>query len=86
MRDVTDLVRQSLLDEAQGNLTVAFELACERYAREILFAEQIERDRDAWRKGASWAYRRMTKPAEPKPVDDVPNPITDDWIATGREA
>jgi len=86
MRDVTDLVRQSLLDEAQGNLTVAFELACERYAREILFAEQIERDRDAWRKGASLAFLRMKAEPGAGKIDDVPTPITDDWIATGREA
>lgn len=86
MRDVTDLVRQSLLDEFHGNISAAFEEACRRYANEIMFSDRCEKERDEWRKGASWAYLRLTKPAEPKPVDDVPTPITDDWIATGKEA
>ena len=86
MRDVTDLVRQSLLDEFHGNINAAFDEACRRYANEILFSDRAVKERDEWRKGASWAYLRLQKAAEPKPLDVPPDPITDCWIETGREA
>jgi hypothetical protein len=87
MRDVTDLVRQSLLDEHHGNIPAAFEDACRRLAIDFLRIEELEAELAEWRKGASLAFlRRKQKAAEPKPVDDVPNPITDCWITTGREA
>ena len=86
MRDVTDLVRQSLLDEAQGNISVAFEMACKRLSIEFFHSEELEAEVAQWRRGASLAFLRRKAEPTTGPVDDVPNPITDDWVQTGREA
>lgn len=65
--DVT-LVRQSLLDEHHGNIRNAFEDACARLALAY--------------HGVSWAMLRRMHPATEGKIDDVPNPIDDDWIRT----
>lgn len=85
MRDVTDLVRQCLLDEFHGNINAAFEEACRRLSIEYTHADQLEAEVAQWRRGASPAFLRRKAEPTSGPVDDVPNPITDCWIETGRE-
>lgn len=86
MRDVSDLIRQSILDETGGNIAAAFEEACRRLSIEFLHAEGLEAEVAKWRRGASLAFLRRKAALTTGPVDDVPNPITDCWISTGREA
>lgn len=86
MRDVSDMIRQSLLDEAHGNIGLAFEMACKRLSVEFFHAEELEAEVAQWRRGASLAFLRRKAEPTTGPVDDVPNPITDDWLTTGREA
>lgn len=62
------LVYQTILDEAGGNHRIAFEIACARLATAYY--------------GVSWAMLRRMHPATEGKIDDVPNPIDDDWIRT----
>ena len=66
------LIHQTLLDEAHGNVSTAFEIACARLATSI--------------HGTSWAFLYRMNPATEGRIDDVPNPVDDNWISTGREA
>ena len=66
------LIYQTLLDEAHGNVSTAFELACARLATAL--------------PGVSWALLRRMSPATEGRLDDVPNPVDDSWIQTGKEA
>ncbi len=78
MRDVTDLVRQSLLDEHHGNIPAAFEDACRRMAVDFLRVEQLEAEVAQWRRGASLAYLRRKQASGPHaPIDVPPNPVVD---------
>lgn len=78
MRDVRDLIRQSLLDEHHGNIPAAFEDACRRLAIDFLRIEELEAEVGQWRRGASLAYLRRLKAAGPStPIDVPPNPIVD---------
>jgi len=71
-RHVTQkLIHDTLLDEAHGNVSTAFELACARLSTAI--------------PGVSWAMLRRMNPATEGRIDDVPNPISDEWISTARE-
>jgi hypothetical protein len=86
LRDVSDLIRQNLLDEFHGNIPTAFEDACRRLALDWLRIDELEAEVAQWRKGASLAFLRRKAEPTSGPVDDVPNPITDCWITTGKEA
>ena len=66
------LIYQTLLDEAHGNVSTAFELACARLATAI--------------PGTSWAFLYRMNPKTEGKIDDVPTPITDEWIRTGIDA
>lgn len=78
MRDVTDLIRQTILDEMQGNISAAFEEACRRLSIEYAHADQLEAEVAQWRRGASLAFLRRKQAAGPHPPIDVPaNPIVD---------
>lgn len=64
------IIAQSLLSEHHGNVAAAFADACARLSL-------------AYR-GISWAYmRRMAEPTTGA-IDDVPQPIDDMWIKTGK--
>jgi hypothetical protein len=75
---------QSLLDEyrtpeaALRQLSDRFVVECER-------TEQLETQVEQLNRLRSWAYSREAAPVSGK-IDDVPNPITDEWVATAREA
>lgn len=86
MRDPVETIYQVLLDEAGGNLSIALRMAAGRLAYEYEHAEKLEVEVAQWRRGASLAFLRRKAALTTGPVDDVPTPITDDWIATGREA
>lgn len=86
MRDVHDLIRQQLLDEFHGNIPAAFDDACRRMAIDFLRVEELEAEVAQWRRGASLAFLRRKAALTTGPVDDVPNPITDEWVTTGRES
>lgn len=86
MPDALTLIRQTILDEAQGNLSIAFDMACHRLAHEYTHADQLEAEVAQWRKGASLAYLRMKAEPRAGKIDDVPSDAChDDWIATGKE-
>ena len=69
-------VRAELLPLHDGNVEAAFADLCERFAQ---IAVQLDRS-DRLR---SYAYAREMPP-QSGVIDDVPEPITDDWIATGK--
>lgn len=71
-------VRFSLMKEHEGNLEAAFNDLCARYAKLSILLDRSERL-------ASFAYGRVMRPHSSGKIDDVPNPITDDWIATAKE-
>lgn len=69
-------IRAALLPEHDGNLEAAFSDLCERFANLALELNRADRLR-------SYAYAREALPVAGK-IDDVPAPITDDWIRTGQ--
>lgn len=71
-------VRFNLMKEHDGNIEAAFNDLCARYATLCFLLERSE-------KLASFAYGRVMRPHSSGKIDDVPNPITDDWIATAKE-
>ncbi len=71
-------IRQTLLDDAQGNLQAAFEAALDRLLLEFLHADRLER-------GVSPGYLRAAPPTTGK-LDDTPTAaLRDDWLTTGKE-
>ena len=65
-------VAQSLLDEHHGNYRTAFYDLCGRFV--------------AVAHGVSSGFMRWPNSEPPSTkIDDVPNPICDTWIKTGRE-
>lgn len=78
MTNLGGMVRAEILPLHDGNLEAAFNDLCERFA-----AISIELDRaDRLR---SYAFAREV-PTNTGVIDDVPSPVTDDWIQTGKEA
>lgn len=71
-------VRAALLPVHDGNIEAAFNDLCERFANLALELDRADRLR-------SYAYAREAPPVAGK-IDDVPAPITDDWIMTGQGA
>jgi hypothetical protein len=71
------LVRAELLPLHDGDLEAAFQDLCERFA--VLSVELDRADRLR-----SYAFARELA-ANTGIIDDVPNPVTDDWIQTGKE-
>lgn len=69
-------VRAEIMPLHDGNLEAAFADLCDRFASLSLQLDRADRLR-------SFAYAREMPIAE-GPIDDVPAPITDDWIATGK--
>jgi hypothetical protein len=72
------VVRAELLPLHDGNLEAAFNDLCERFAVVSLELDRADRLR-------SYAFARELA-AKSGVIDDVPNPVTDDWIQTGKEA
>lgn len=71
-------IRQTLLDEANGNIHAAFEDALDRLLLEYLHADKLER-------GVSPGYLRAAPPTTGV-IDDSPTKaLHDDWITTGKE-
>ena len=68
-------VRAAILPAHDGNLEAAFNDLCERFANLALELDRADRMR-------SYAFAREGVPVTGK-IDDVPEPITDDWIKTG---
>jgi len=64
-------VFQTMLDEHRGNA----ERALWDLSHRFVVAER----------GTSWALLRRMNPATEGRIDDVPNPISDEWISTARE-
>jgi len=71
-------VRAELLPLHDGNVEKAFADLCERFANLSVLLERSDRLR-------SYAYAREMPP-KAGVIDDVPEPITDDWIKTGQGA
>lgn len=71
-------VRAELLPLHDGNVEQAFADLCERFASLSLQLDRADRLR-------SYAYAREMPP-QAGVIDDVPEPITDDWIKTGQGA
>lgn len=71
-------VRAELLPLHDGDIDAAFADLCERFASLSVQLERADRLR-------SYAYAREGLPTAGK-IDDVPKPITDDWIKTGQGA
>jgi hypothetical protein len=71
------VVRAELLPLHDGNLEAAFQDLCERFA--VLSVELDRSDRLR-----SYAFAREV-PKSTGIIDDVPSPVTDDWIQTGKE-
>ena len=83
IQDTASRLRQSCLDEAQGDVRLAYDIAVERWAAAEVECDALIREHAKTEKLRSWAYARELAPKPGKP-DDVPNPITDEWIHTGR--
>lgn len=86
MTDGGKLVSQSLLDEHGNNLAAAFADLSARYERLSFEIHILELKLAASDKKRSWAYSRELAPPTTGVRDDVPNPIDDGWVRTGREA
>lgn len=71
-------VRAELLPLHDGNLEAAFADLCDRFAGLAMELDRSDRLR-------SYAYAREMPP-KGGVIDDVPQPITDDWIKTGQGA
>ncbi len=69
-------VRAELLPLHDGNVEQAFADLCERFASLSVQLERADRLR-------SYAYAREMPPTGGV-IDDVPEPITDEWIKTGQ--
>lgn len=77
MTKVSDILVQALLDEFHGNTLAALHQLADRFVAECELNEYV-------RRGASPGFMRMA-PATTGKIDDVPTPIDDSWIRTGRE-
>ncbi len=73
------LVYQALLSEHEGRVDHALQDLSDRFAR-------IAIDLDAADRKRSYAYSRELAPPTTGRLDDVPNPIGDEWLATGIDA
>lgn len=71
-------VRAELLPQHDGNFETAFNDLANRFAVLALELDRADRLR-------SYAYARQMPP-KAGVIDDVPQPITDDWIKTGQGA
>ena len=73
------IVSQSLLDEHGGNINAAYADLSERFSRIAQLLDAADRKR-------SYAYSRELAPPTVGTIDDVPNPISDEWVRTGVDA
>ena len=71
-------VRAELLPLHDGDVSAAFADLCERFASLAVQLDRADRLR-------SYAYAREMPP-QAGVIDDVPEPITDEWIKTGQGA
>lgn len=78
MTNLGGMVRAEILPLHDGNFEAAFNDLCERFAKICLELDRSDRLR-------SYAFAREM-PSITGIIDDVPTPVTDDWIQTGKEA
>lgn len=78
MTNLGGMVRAEILPLHDGDFESAFNDLCERFAVISLELERSDRLR-------SYAFAREM-PSSTGIIDDVPTPVTDDWIQTGKEA
>ena len=79
MTDAGRIVYQTMLSEHEGRTDHALQDLAERFAR-------IAIDLDAADRKRSYAYSRELAPPTVGVIDDVPNPISDEWVRTGVDA
>ena len=73
------LVYQSILSEHEGRVDHALQDLSERFARIAIDLDAAERN------GPGRGWGRMAPPTTGR-LDDVPNPIGDEWVRTGVDA
>jgi len=73
------LVYQTLLSEHEGRTDHALQDLSDRFARISIELHEADRKR-------SYAYSRELAPPTTGVLDDVPNPISDEWVRTGIDA
>ena len=79
MTDAGRIVYQTMLSEHEGRTDHALQDLAERFARLSIELHEADRKR-------SYAYSRELAPPTTGRLDDVPNPIGDEWLATGIDA
>jgi len=79
MTDAGRIVYQTMLSEHEGRTDHALQDLAERFARISIELHNADLKR-------SYAYSRELAPPTTGTLDDVPNPISDEWVRTGVDA